>query len=205
MRTKAIVTWSVAALLAVGLPRCATAPAPTPVPVPVARPQGSGRLFGTVSLEGGQPLPGPAVVTVNDRQVKTDAAGNYVVDGLPGGKFGVAFELKTKEKRYLALSFAFVDEKQGRQLDIQCKEAPDVDLFCSECHPFTGKQTRSNQIVRDVHPSGVKPRKAMRTDQLLDERGYVTCESCHTLHQGTGVVRFVHYPFNNGDLCNRCH
>jgi predicted CXXCH cytochrome family protein len=59
--------------------------------------------------------------------------------------------------------------------------------------------------VRDVHPSGVKPFKANRTPQLLNAQGLVTCESCHSLHQGTGVERFVLYPFKNGDLCNRCH
>lgn len=162
-------------------------------------------MFGKVTLEGDRPLPGPALVTVNGQRVKTDAAGNYTVNGLPGGKLGVVAELKTGEMRYLALPFAFVDQKQGLRLDIRLKEAADVDLFCSDCHPFTGKQTRSDQIVRDVHPSGIKPRKALRTNQLYSAQGLMTCESCHSLHQETGVERFVLYPFKNGGLCNRCH
>jgi len=202
MVTRAVARGAVAVLLAVGLSRCA---APQPAVPPSTLLRGSGQMFGKVTLEGDRPLPGPALVTVNGQRVKTDAAGNYTVSGLPGGKLGVVAELKTKEMRYLALPFAFVDQKQGLRLDIRLKDAADVDLFCSGCHPFTGKQTRSDQIVRDVHPSGIKPRKALRTNQLYDAQGLMTCESCHSLHQVTGVEKFVIYPFKNGDLCNRCH
>jgi len=202
MDTRAIATWTVAALLAVGLSQCAAPQTGVP---PLARPGGSGQLYGKITLESGRPLPGPVLVLVNGQRVKTDAAGNYKVDSLPGGKFGVAAELKTKEMRYLALGFALVDQKQRLQLDFRLREAADVDLFCSDCHPFVGKQTRSDQIIRDVHPSGIKPRKALRTTQLYDAQGLMTCESCHSLHQETGVVKYVLYPFNNGDLCNRCH
>lgn len=195
--------WALAAVLAAGLSQCATPPAGGPPPV--ARPAGNGRISGKISLPAAQTLPGRAVITVNGQRVQADAAGNYKVTGLPAGKHAVAVELKTKEKRYLALPFAFVDEKQDLQLDIQLADAGDVDLFCSECHPFTGKQVRSNQIIRDVHPSGIKPRKATRTNQLFNAQGLVTCESCHSLHQETGVERFILYPFKNGDLCNRCH
>ena len=206
MGMRAIATWTVAALLAVGLSQCAAPPTavPPPVPSPV-RPGGSGQLYGKVSLEGDRPLPGPATVMVKGQRVTTDAAGNYTVDGLPGGKFGVVVELKTKEMRYLAVPFTVVDQKQGLRLDIRLKEAADIDRFCSECHPFAGKQTRADQIVRDAHPSGIMPRKALRTRQLYDAQGLMTCESCHSLHQATGVERFVLYPFKNGDLCNRCH
>lgn len=195
--------WAVAALLAAGLSHCAAPPAGGPPPA--ARPGGSGKMFGKVSVADAKSLPGGAVITINGRRVQTDTAGNYKVSGLPAGKHAVVAELKTKEKRYLALPFAFIDEKQDLQLDIRLADAGDVDLFCSECHPFTGKQTRSSQVVRDVHPSGLKPVKAVRTTQLLDARGLVTCESCHSLHQETGVERYVLYPFKNGDLCNRCH
>ena len=195
--------WALVAVLAGGLSQCAAPP--SGAPPPAVRPGGSGKIFGKLSLAGGQPLPGIAVITVGGQRVQADAAGNYRTSGLPTGKHAVVAELKINEKRYLALPFAVVDEKQDLQLDIRLADAGDVDLFCSECHPFTGKQTRSSQIVRDVHPSGVKPRKATRTTQLLDARGLVTCESCHSLHQETGVERFVIYPFKNGDLCNRCH
>ena len=149
---------------------------------------------------------GPVVVTVSGRQVQEPTRRETTrSSGLPGGKHAIVAELKTAEIRYLALPFAFVDEQQALQLDIVLTDAGDVDRFCSECHPFSGKQTRSGQIVRDMHPSGIKPRKAIRTTQLLDAQGLVTCESCHSLHQETGVERFVLYPFKNGDLCNRCH
>lgn len=206
MANRARGLWAVVAGLAVALAQCTTPPAVVPpTTVSPARPRGLGQVFGKVSLEGEQPLPGPVVVTVGGQRIHADAAGNYKVDGLPGGKHAVVAELKTEAVRYLALPFAFVDEKLALQLDIVLKDAANVDLFCSECHPFLGKQTRSGQIVRDMHPSGIMPRKAKRTAQLYNAQGLMTCESCHSLHQRTGVERFVLYPFNNGDLCNRCH
>ena len=200
---RAGLAWTVAALLAVGLSQCATPPAGGPPSA--VRPSGNGKIFGKITLEGSQPLPGTVVITVSGRRVQSDSSGSYMVSGLPAGRHAVVAELKTKEKRYLALPFAFVDEKQNLQLDIQLADATDVDRFCSECHPLLGKQTKSSQIIRDVHPSGIKPRKALRTTQLFNAQGLVTCESCHSLHQETGVERFVLYPFKNGDLCNRCH
>lgn len=195
-------TWVLAALLAAGLSRCAAPPAGGP---PASQPAGKGRVFGKVSLAGFQVLPGTVMITVGGRRVQSDAAGSYAVSGLPGGRHAVVAELKTKENRYLAMPFAIVDEQHGLQLNIQLADATDVDSFCSECHPFVGKQTRSSQVVRDVHPSGIKPRKAVRTSQLFNAQGLVTCESCHSLHQETGVEKQVLYPFKNGDLCNRCH
>jgi len=189
-----------AAVLALGLEQCAAPPQGGP---PAAR--GTGRVFGKLSLEGGRPLPGDAVVRAAGREVRPDAAGNYAFDSLPGGKYAVVAEVRTGPNRYLGLPFVIVDEKQPLRLDIVLGDATDLDRFCSDCHPFFGKQTRGDQIVRDMHVSGVKPRKAKRTTQLLDPQGSVTCESCHSLHQPTGVERFVRYPFRNGDLCNRCH
>ena len=195
-------SWILAALLAAGLSHCATPPAGVP---PASRTGGSGKIFGKVSLGDNEPLPGIVMIAVSGQRVQSDSAGNYKVSGLPGGKHAVVAELKVKDKRYLALPFAYVDERQDLQLDIRLADARDVDSFCSECHPFPGNKTRASQIVRDVHPSGVKPRKAVRTNQLFNAQGLVTCESCHSLHQETGVERYVLYSFKNGDLCNRCH
>jgi len=179
--------------------------APKPLPPTIVPPKGTGQLFGQVFIQGNLSLPGPVSINVGGVTVVTDASGGYTVKGLPAGKMAVVAELKVKETRYLALPFVFVDERQGVQLDLELKDAGDVDRFCKECHPDLGKQTNSRQIVRDAHPSGVRPKKAARTGELLDARGMVTCESCHSLHQATGVERFVRYPFMTGDLCNRCH
>ena len=193
--------FAAAALLVALLASCA----PKPLPPTIVPPRGAGQLSGKVFLEGNRPLPAPVTVSVGGVTTKSDASGAYAVKGLPAGKMAVVAELKVKETRYLALPFVFVDERQGVQLDLELKDAGDVDRFCMECHPDLGKQTNSRQIVRDAHPSGVRPKKAARTGELLDARGMVTCESCHSLHQATGVERFVRYPFMTGDLCNRCH
>lgn len=196
-------SFAAAVLLLAGLAACGPKPLPPVAPPP--RPAGTGQLSGKVSLEGNLSLPAPVSISVGGVSTTSDAGGGYVLKGLPAGKFAVVAELKDKENRYLALPFVFVDEQQGVQLDLLLKNARDVDVFCSECHPKPGKQTNARQIVRDAHPSGVRPKKATRTAQLLDARGMVTCESCHTLHQQTGVERYVRYPFTTGDLCNRCH
>jgi len=124
---------------------------------------------------------------------------------LPEGKLNVIAEVKSKKIRYLALPSVNLSQGQELEFNPVLKDAGDIDRFCAECHPYKGDPVRSGQIVRDLHPSGMKPKKKMRTTELLDERGWVTCESCHTLHQETGVGRFVHYKFRNGNLCNRCH
>lgn len=147
---------------------------------------------------------GRVVVKGNGKIARRDVSGNHVILGVGGGKVHVIAEAKERGRRYLAVRTVFVDESAGLSLQLQLKDATVVDVFCAECHPFREKQ-RNDQIIRDVHPSEVKPVRATKTKELLDARGFVTCESCHLIHEETGVPHFVRYPYEKGKLCIRCH
>jgi hypothetical protein len=197
------------AVLLAGLWACAPAvkpPPPVTPPPPVAPPPlGGGNLFGTVIFEGNQAPPSPVVISAKGRTVKSKSDGTYVLTGLPAGELNIIAEAKSKDFRYLALPKVRLREDEKRELNIHLRDAGDIDRFCAECHPFRGEPIRPDQVMRDAHPSGIKARRATRTTELLDERGFVTCESCHTLHQATDVGYNVIYPYKNGNLCNRCH
>jgi hypothetical protein len=76
-----------------------------------------------------------------------------------------------------------------------------LDAFCLDCHPSIGNVTRPGQIYRDVHVSGVIPKTAFPWG--CDEYGWVTCNSCHTVHYPTGIEHFQ--LGSGGSFCNQCH
>lgn len=131
--------------------------------------------------------------------------GIYQLKGLPAGKAYLVAESSIAGKRHLAVDIVTLTEGEGQSVDLHLRDASNVDTFCAECHPYRDKVTRRDQIVRDLHYSDIKPRKKVNDPAMLDERGHVTCESCHTIHGETGVDHFVLYPYKSGELCIRCH
>lgn len=150
-------------------------------------------------------IPGEGVVVKGNGKVgRRDVSGNHILSGLGGGKVNVVAEVKDEGRRYLAVRTVYVDESAGMNLELRAKDATVVDEFCVDCHPFREK-SRNDQIIRDAHPSGVKPVKAVKTRELVDAQGFVTCESCHLIHEETGVPHFVRLTYENGKLCLKCH
>ncbi|GAB4370056.1 MAG: hypothetical protein Kow00128_16800 [Deltaproteobacteria bacterium] len=183
---------------------CARAPVK---PGPVASiPPGrlGGALFSEqalgVSLEG-------AEVRVGDQAVKAGADGTFSFPGVPTGKQFLVAEKRFPSgavRRVLGVSTVYVSDSPV-QIRVRMRDATDVDAFCLDCHPMKKDVTRRDQIMRDVHPSGIVPKKANKPTGKYDEKGRVTCESCHTVHRDTGSPHFTLASFKDGRLCLQCH
>lgn len=198
--------WKVKALLllAVGVAGCArmeTRPAAeAPPPAGFAR----GIVYAdntlTVSLEGAQ-------VRVEDQIAVVGKGGVFSLPRVSPGKRHFVAEKRFPSgpvRRVLGVATIYVSENPI-ELKIRMRDATDVDAFCSDCHPMKWNVTRKDQIFRDVHPSGIVPKKAKRPGARLDAAGRVTCESCHTVHLTTASGRFTLDTFRDGKLCAQCH
>jgi len=183
---------------------CAPTPEIPPPPAPVV-PRGDGVIEGRIYLPGNKTVSGPVVIKANGIAAESGPSGEYLLDGLPGGKIYLVAELRNSGERYLAVETIRLREGERTSVDMQLGDAANVDAFCSDCHPFRGEKTRRDQIIRDLHMSDIKPVQATKNLGTLDERGFVTCESCHTIHEETGVRHFVRWTYEDGKLCLRCH
>ena len=79
-------------------------------------------------------------------------------------------------RRILGVSTVYVSDSPI-EVRIRMRDATEVDRFCSDCHPMLREVTRRDQIARDVHPSGIVPKKANKSSGILDNKGRVTCET----------------------------
>jgi len=196
--------WALPLAAGVWFASCARAPI-TPAPQVTALP---GRLGGAiytdnalrVSLEG-------ARIRVGEEEVKAGADGTFSFPGVPTGKQFLVAEKRFSSGdvlRILGVSTIYVEDSPVR-VRVRMRDATDVDAFCLDCHPMKKDVTRRDQIMRDVHPSGIVPKKANKPFGKYDEKGRVTCESCHTVHRETGFAHFTLASFKDGKLCLQCH
>ena len=194
------------ALLAGCAPTPERAPERPSVPT-VLPPLGKGEIRGSIFVSGNKVLNERVRVRESGTGVSDESGldGAYRLMGLSAGKAYLVAEGNIGGKRHLAVDVAILGETEGGTVDLHLRDASNVDTFCSDCHPYRGEATRRDQIVRDLHKSDIKPAKATGGPEMLDERGHVTCESCHTIHEKTGVEYFVRQPFRTGVLCIRCH
>lgn len=154
----------------------------------------------------GVPLEG-AQVRVGEAEVKVRADGTFSFPGAPTGKQFLVAEKRFPSgavRRILGVSTVYVADSPV-QVRIRMRDATDVDAFCVDCHPMRKNVTRRDQIMRDIHPSGIVPKKANKLSGKFDEKGRVTCESCHTVHRDTGFPYFTLASFKDGKLCFQCH
>lgn len=183
-------------------PRIAAPPPGVPAP-----PSAAGRVRGIVVPTGIDiPLDG-AVVSVGNRRATVSAAGTFSLGGIEGGKQHVLVEKTFPSgtvRRVLGISTIFVGDNPV-EIRVAVRDATDVDVFCLECHPPLGRAVRRDQKIRDAHPSGIVARNALGDRSLLDDRGRVTCESCHTPHRSGAFPGFGRGEILKGAYCNRCH
>ena len=182
-------------------PRVAAPPA-APVPPPAA-----GKVRGVAVPTGvAVPLEG-ATVTVGNRKAAVSADNSFSLGEVEAGKQHVVVEKSFPSgavRRVLGVSTIFVADNPV-EIRVPVRDATDLDAFCLECHPRLGKATRRDQKVRDAHPSGVVARNAVGDRALLDAKGRVTCESCHTVHAPGDFPLFGRGDIRKGPYCNRCH
>lgn len=193
------------AALLLGAALVACAKAPVRVPVEGTPPEGlvRGALQADNTLD--VDVTG-AEVRAGDQKAVLGPGGTFAFPTLPPGKHNLVAEKRFSSgavRRLLGVATIHVSD-YPIALKIRMRDATDVDAFCIDCHP-KGKATRRDQIVRDVHPSGIYPKKANKSTGKYDETGRVTCESCHSIHQPTGVPHYVLVPYQNGRLCVQCH
>ena len=190
-------------LFVAGVSACATVETK-----PVSAPPPSGMFRGelvldnalTVSLAGAQ-------IRVEDQVVTVPEDGRFSFPGIsPGKRFLVAEKRFSSGpvRRILGVSTVYVSDNP-LEVKIRMRDATDVDAFCSDCHPMLRNVARKDQIPRDVHPSGIIPKKAAKRTGIFDEKGRVTCESCHTAHRPTESPHFTLASYRDGKLCVLCH
>lgn len=173
-----------------------------PAPVPEGAVRGVLALDNalSVSLDG-------ATVRTEDERLSVGPDGVFALRRVTPGKHHLVVEKRFEQgpvRRVLGVAvFYFADLPIS--LRIPVRDATDVDRFCTECHPQKGAPVRRGQVIRDVHPSGVVPRKAVGAAGRFDERGRVTCESCHTVHESVGFPKFTRASYLDGKLCVECH
>ncbi len=185
------------------LPSCA--PVAVKPPAAVAPPEG--KVRGVLVAQGvSVPLDG-AVVEAGGKRATVTGGGAFAFPELEPGKQYLVVEktfVSGSVRRILGVATIFVAENPI-DLRITVRDATDVDVFCLDCHPPYGKVTRRDQKYRDAHPSGVVAQKARGDARLLDFRGRVTCESCHTAHRPGQFSLFGVGDIRKGAFCNRCH
>lgn len=153
-----------------------------------------------VSLEG-------AEIRLGEFVARATSGGVFSFPQPPPGKYYLVAEKRFTRgsvRRVLGVSTLYVSESPI-ELRVRMRDATDVDAFCSDCHPTKKNATRRDQVIRDIHPSGIVPVKAGKPTGKYDEKGRVTCESCHTVHQATGFPHFTLAGFKDGKLCLQCH
>jgi hypothetical protein len=183
---------------------CAPAPVRRPVAVTVP-PPGKGEINGKVFLNSNKVFKEQVSISAGGLSAVSGSGGGYALKGLPAGKTHLVAEARIGGRRHLAVAVVKLDEGEGRTMDLELRDASNVDTFCSDCHPYRNERTRRDQVTRDLHKSDIKPRTATKGPDMLDARGHVTCESCHTVHAETGIDHFMRYPYLKGELCIRCH
>ncbi|GAB4236557.1 MAG: hypothetical protein OHK0028_13470 [Deltaproteobacteria bacterium] len=189
-------------VLAACAPRGSVAPPPSAVPSgPTTAVRGVAVSTGlSVPIEG-------ATVSVGERRAVIGNGGTFSVAGVSPGKQSVVIEKRFSTgpiRRVLGISTIFVADNPV-EIRVAVRDATDVDAFCLECHPPLAKVTRRDQKFRDAHPSGMTARIAASDKSLLDDRGRVTCESCHTPHIAGNFPFFGLGEIRKGPFCNRCH
>lgn len=146
-------------------------------------------------------------ITVEGLTVEAGEDGRFSLPAIPLGKQFLVAEKRYssgKIRRIMGVSTVYVSENPI-DVRIRMRDATDVDAFCSDCHPLLRNVTRKDQIIRDVHPSGIVPKKANKLTGKFDEKGRVTCESCHSVHRPTGYPHFTLASYIDGKLCVQCH
>jgi len=148
-----------------------------------------------------------ATVSVGTRRGTIAADNSFSLGEVEPGKQHVVVEKvfpSGSVRRVLGISTIFVADNPV-EIRVPVRDATDVDAFCLSCHPPMGKATRRDQKIRDAHPSGIVALKAVGDRSLLDQRGRVTCESCHTAHGSGEHPLFGRGEIRKGAYCNRCH
>lgn len=190
------------AAMAAGCAKVEVKPGRPPVAAPAGGYGGSLLLDNAVSLS----LSGAVITTETERAV-ADEEGRFAFGRMAPGKHLVVAEKRSVAgpvKRLLGVATVFVEEGPV-EIRIRMRDATDVDPFCLDCHPPYKEVKRRDQIPRDIHPSGIVPRKAKKPTGKFDENGKVTCESCHSVHRDTGFPHFTLVSYTDGRMCIQCH
>lgn len=83
--------------------------------------------------------------------------------------------------------------------------------LCYSCHDGTITAMGATFFDKDgsTHPIDVKPsaRCAVPKDFPVDDKGAITCVSCHDPHNkgGKALASYLRMPSDDGTLCTACH
>ena len=194
---------AVLAAAGVALVSCAKVLPPPAPPVP----EGPAKVQGTLEAAGIQVPLDAAEIRAAGLKAVAGAGGAFRFRDLPPGKNFLVAEKRLGAgpvRRAMGMAVIFVADNPIN-IRIRMRDATNIDAFCEDCHPYRGKISRKDQILRCIHVSGTVPIKATGSSQGTDTQGRVTCESCHTLHEPAPAPHFLVAGTDKGELCRRCH
>lgn len=67
--------------------------------------------------------------------------------------------------------------------------------LCIACHP--------DRTCKGEHPAGIKPANTITNDLPLDNKGEITCTTCHAPHGEGGFPKMLRKK--TAELCISCH
>lgn len=139
----------------------------------------AGDLEVTVSTADGKKFKS-GVLYAGDQAIELkEGAGPIVVRNLTDRRLGIAVDLKVgqglfkDDLRYLGVTESFPTDGTPAPVTVTAQPVPDIDAFCSGCHPSQGQPVAKGQIVRDIHVSGKELAERYRGQVVLFNRDII--------------------------------
>ncbi|HEX9206114.1 MAG TPA: Ig-like domain-containing protein [Candidatus Deferrimicrobiaceae bacterium] len=164
-----------------------------------------------IGVRAVQPSSDNGATAIAEEITTASACGEFGFPGLPPGKWLIVAEKEFPGgpvRRILGVSSTNVIGTPLLHYISMQDVTPDpaivrLDIFCLDCHPSIDNVTRSGQIYRDAHKSGIRPPTWYENSVRYDSYGWMTCGSCHSVHDPTGFQNFL--LGTGGSFCNQCH
>jgi len=97
---------------------------------------------------------------VFDQTVELNDAGTFPFRNLPDKRVVAGVEAQVGQglfrgsRRYVGVQSATLLPNKPVSVTITIQPEPDMNAFCSGCHPSRGQEIKPGQVMRDLHPSG---------------------------------------------------
>jgi len=165
--SRRFVRLSILALLVIaGAALPGTGPAFAQEKAPEKKP--TGKLEVVVAVKGGGTLQTCALY-LKERAVElAKGATTTLFDEVPQARYAIAGDAAVKMPsgeivRHLGVQVVSVNANKTTKVTLTLVPAPNVEVFCSGCHPGANDPVEKGQIVRDIHVSG----------KILDKKKYL--------------------------------
>lgn len=130
----------------------------------------TGKLEASVTVKGGGTMQS-CTLFLKERAVELGKGATAATfDQVPQARYGLGGEATVRTpsgaiKRYVGVQEVSVIGNKTAKATLTLAEAPEMDAFCSACHPGPKDPQKPGQVVRDLHVSG----KVLGKQKYLDQ------------------------------------